>query len=59
MGTNFPDKNATFFSENRVGGSEAVWKFSENSLNLVQIVIPNRNLSIIHMTIVVFRPIDM
>ena len=22
------------------GGSEAVWKFSENSLNLVQIVIP-------------------
>ena len=37
-----PEKSATLFSENRVGwgGSEAVWKFSENSLNLVQVVIP-------------------
>ena len=42
-GTDFPDKSATFFSENRVGGgggSEAVWKFSENLSNLVQVVFP-------------------
>ena len=36
-----PKKSATQFSENRVGwGSEAVWKFSENSSNLVQVYAP-------------------
>ena len=39
-GTDFPDKSATFFSENRGGGSEAVWKFSENLSNLVQVDVP-------------------
>ena len=34
-----PKKNAAFFSENR-GGSEAVWKFSENSSNLFQAITP-------------------
>ena len=37
---NFVAKSATLFSENRVGGSEAVWKFSENSSNMVEIVFP-------------------
>ena len=39
-GHRFPGKSATLFSENRVGGSEAVWKFSENSSNMVEIVVP-------------------
>ena len=32
---NFVAKSATLFSENRVGGSEAIWKISENSSNMV------------------------
>ena len=41
-GHRFPGKSATLFSKNRVrgGGLEAVWKFSENSSNLVQVDFP-------------------
>ena len=38
-------------------GSEAVWKFSENSSNMVEIVVPNKNtiLVMIIMTISLYR----
>ena len=33
-------RNIVFRNEGRVGGSEAVWKFSENSSKMVHTIVP-------------------